>query len=128
MEILESVKVCIAKALDKATADGHNVDGGLKAIGLTDQRETTVVWSKSTGLPLHKAIVWMDARTSSICRYIIFITIIPLFLSFLMILSSSQETRERTLRRTIPFCGVLWLANKHILLCNEAALADGECG
>ncbi|EOA35035.1 hypothetical protein CARUB_v10020141mg [Capsella rubella] len=68
MEILESVKVCIAKALDKATADGHNVDGGLKAIGLTDQRETIVVWSKSTGLPLHKAIVWMDARTSSICR------------------------------------------------------------
>ncbi|CAN6999981.1 unnamed protein product [Brassica oleracea var. botrytis] len=68
MEILESVKVCIAKAIDKATADGHNVDGGLKAIGLTDQRETTVVWSKSTGLPLHKAIVWMDARTSSICR------------------------------------------------------------
>lgn len=72
MEILESVKVCIAKALDKATADGHNVDGGLKAIGLTDQRETTVVWSKSTGLPLHKAIVWMDARTSSICRYLHF--------------------------------------------------------
>ena len=80
MEILESVKVCIAKALDKATADGHNVDGGLKAIGLTDQRETTIVWSKSTGLPLHKAIVWMDARTSSICRYIyIIITIYGLF-------------------------------------------------
>jgi len=85
MEILESVKVCIAKALDKATADGHNVDGGLKAIGLTDQRETTVVWSKSTGLPLHKAIVWMDARTSSICRYI---TFIDLFLFFLYGLST----------------------------------------
>ncbi|KAF8389149.1 hypothetical protein HHK36_025842 [Tetracentron sinense] len=68
MEILESVKVCIAKALDKATADGHNVDKGLKAIGLTNQRETTLVWSKSTGFPLYNAIVWMDARTSSICR------------------------------------------------------------
>lgn len=68
-EILESVKVCIAKALDKATADGYNVDGGLKAIGLTNQRETTLVWSKSTGLPLYNAIVWMDARTSSICRF-----------------------------------------------------------
>ncbi|XP_010537930.1 PREDICTED: glycerol kinase [Tarenaya hassleriana] len=67
MEILESVKLCVAKAVDKATADGHNVDAGLKAIGLTDQRETTVVWSKSTGLPLYNAIVWMDARTSSIC-------------------------------------------------------------
>ncbi|GAB4850060.1 hypothetical protein Ancab_029359 [Ancistrocladus abbreviatus] len=68
MEILESVRVCMAKALDKATAEGHNVDSGLKAIGLTNQRETTVIWSKSTGLPLYNAIVWMDARTSSICR------------------------------------------------------------
>ncbi|KAL5575772.1 hypothetical protein UlMin_017471 [Ulmus minor] len=68
MEILESVRVCMAKALDKATADGHNVDNGLKAIGLTNQRETTLVWSKSTGAPLYNAIVWMDVRTSSICR------------------------------------------------------------
>ncbi|XP_077237986.1 glycerol kinase-like [Tasmannia lanceolata] len=67
-EILESVRICMEKALDKATADGHNVDAGLKAIGLTNQRETTVVWSKSTGLPLYNAIVWMDVRTSSICR------------------------------------------------------------
>ncbi|KAH9723269.1 glycerol kinase [Citrus sinensis] len=55
----------MAKALDKATADGHNVDTGLKAIGLTNQRETTVLWSKSTGCPLYNAIVWMDARNSS---------------------------------------------------------------
>ncbi|KAK9281170.1 hypothetical protein L1049_004065 [Liquidambar formosana] len=68
MEILESVRICAAKALDKATADGHNVDNGLKAIGLTNQRETTLVWSKSTGCPLYNAIVWMDVRTSSICR------------------------------------------------------------
>ncbi|KAG2258089.1 hypothetical protein Bca52824_077383 [Brassica carinata] len=39
----------------------------LEGHGLTDQRDT-IVWSKSTGLPLHKAIVCMDARTSSICR------------------------------------------------------------
>ncbi|KAM0939070.1 putative glycerol kinase [Dioscorea sansibarensis] len=68
MEILESVRVCTAKAMDKATAEGFNVDGGLKAIGLTNQRETTVIWSKSSGLPLYNAIVWMDVRTSSICR------------------------------------------------------------
>ncbi|OIW11978.1 hypothetical protein TanjilG_02185 [Lupinus angustifolius] len=67
MEILESVKVCVAKAVDKATADGFNVDKNLKAIGLTNQRETTLVWSKSTGAPLYNAIVWMDARTTSIC-------------------------------------------------------------
>nr|CAD1827774.1 unnamed protein product [Ananas comosus var. bracteatus] len=68
MEIMESVRVCMAKAIDKATADGYNVDAGLKAVGLTNQRETTVAWSKSTGRPLYNAIVWMDVRTSSICR------------------------------------------------------------
>ena len=69
MEILESVKVCMAKAVDKASAEGHNVDAALKAIGLTNQRETTLVWSKSTGRPLYNAIVWMDVRTTSICRF-----------------------------------------------------------
>ncbi|GAV78236.1 FGGY_N domain-containing protein/FGGY_C domain-containing protein [Cephalotus follicularis] len=68
VEILESVRACMAKAVDKATADGHNVDDGLKAIGLTNQRETTLLWSKSTGSPLYNAIVWMDVRTSSVCR------------------------------------------------------------
>ncbi|KAM6585978.1 hypothetical protein CsatB_012980 [Cannabis sativa] len=68
MEILKSAKDCIAKAVEKAKEDGHDVENGLKAIGLTNQRETTLVWSKSTGAPLHHAIVWMDVRTSSICR------------------------------------------------------------
>ncbi|KAK1395940.1 Glycerol kinase [Heracleum sosnowskyi] len=68
MEILESVRTCMTKAIEKATADGHDVEKGLKAIGITNQRETTVIWSKSTGAPLHNAIVWMDVRTTSICR------------------------------------------------------------
>ncbi|KAF5739068.1 glycerol kinase [Tripterygium wilfordii] len=68
MEILESVRLCMAKAINKATAEGHNIDNGLKAIGLTNQRETTLLWSKSTGCPLHNAIVWMDVRTSAVCR------------------------------------------------------------
>ena len=69
MEILESVRVCMAEAVKKAAAAGHDVIAGLKAVGITNQRETTVFWSKTTGLPLYNAIVWMDARTSSICRY-----------------------------------------------------------
>lgn len=72
MEILESARICMAKAVDKATADGHNVDSELKAIGLTNQRETVVMWSKSSGCPLHNAIVWMDIRTSAICRFLFF--------------------------------------------------------
>jgi glycerol kinase len=37
------------------------------AIGITNQRETTVVWNRATGKPIHNAIVWQDRRTASIC-------------------------------------------------------------
>lgn len=40
----------------------------IAAIGITNQRETTVVWDKETGEPIHKAIVWLDKRTTSICE------------------------------------------------------------
>ena len=39
----------------------------IKGIGITNQRETTVVWDKQTGEPIHKAIVWQDRRTAKIC-------------------------------------------------------------
>ena len=41
---------------------------GVAAIGITNQRETTVVWDRSTGKPIHPAIVWQDRRTSDLCR------------------------------------------------------------
>ncbi|WP_170179785.1 glycerol kinase GlpK [Flavivirga rizhaonensis] len=40
----------------------------IAAIGITNQRETTVVWDKETGEPIHNAIVWLDKRTSEICK------------------------------------------------------------
>src|SRR3954470_3623174 len=39
----------------------------LAAIGITNQRETVVVWDRSTGQPIHRAIVWQDRRTSDVC-------------------------------------------------------------
>jgi glycerol kinase len=39
----------------------------ISAIGITNQRETTVLWDRSNGMPVHKAIVWQDRRTSSTC-------------------------------------------------------------
>jgi glycerol kinase len=39
----------------------------LAAVGITNQRETTVVWDKATGTPIHNAIVWQDTRTDKIC-------------------------------------------------------------
>lgn len=68
MEILETVRICMREALEKAKNAGKPVDKALRAVGITNQRETTLVWSKSTGKPLHNAVVWMDVRTSSICR------------------------------------------------------------
>ena len=41
--------------------------GGIAAIGITNQRETAVVWERSTGVPIHRAIVWQDRRTAEVC-------------------------------------------------------------
>jgi glycerol kinase len=42
-------------------------DGELAAIGITNQRETTIVWDRETGEPVHNAIVWQDRRTAALC-------------------------------------------------------------
>ncbi|MEB8387366.1 glycerol kinase GlpK [Rhodobacteraceae bacterium KMM 6894] len=42
--------------------------GDIAAIGITNQRETTLVWDRATGAPLHNAIVWQDRRTADTCR------------------------------------------------------------
>lgn len=52
----------------KAVLIKNNVKASeVAAIGITNQRETTVVWDKNTGEPIHNAIVWQDRRTASIC-------------------------------------------------------------
>ncbi|SER11014.1 glycerol kinase [Faunimonas pinastri] len=43
----------------------------LAAIGIANQRETTVLWDRRTGLPIHNAIVWQDRRTSEMCRRLV---------------------------------------------------------
>ncbi|HYD43938.1 MAG TPA: glycerol kinase GlpK, partial [Phenylobacterium sp.] len=42
-------------------------DGEVAAIGITNQRETVVIWDRATGAPIHKAIVWQDRRTADVC-------------------------------------------------------------
>jgi glycerol kinase len=54
--------------LQKVVSD-HKVDvSGIKAIGITNQRETTIVWDRQTGEPVYNAIVWQDKRTAYICE------------------------------------------------------------
>lgn len=50
-----------------AMKDAGIKPGELAAIGITNQRETTVVWNKNTGEPYHNALVWQDTRTADIC-------------------------------------------------------------
>ena len=64
LEIWANTQVVIKEALAKASIRGDQV----AAVGLANQRETTVVWDKRTGKPYHNAIVWRDIRTVDICN------------------------------------------------------------
>ncbi|KAJ5322938.1 Glycerol kinase [Penicillium brevicompactum] len=65
LEIVASVETCISEAVQKFEAAGHNRTT-IKCIGITNQRETTIVWDHQTGEPLHNGIVWTDTRSQSI--------------------------------------------------------------
>src|SRR6056297_825387 len=60
MEIWENTKDVVTTGLDEADLDPEQ----LEAIGITNQRETTIVWDKETGKPVHNALVWQDRRTT----------------------------------------------------------------
>lgn len=63
MEIWARTQDVIKGALEKGKVDPTEI----AAVGITNQRETTVVWNKKTGKPYHNAIVWQDTRTKAIC-------------------------------------------------------------
>ena len=62
--IWKNTEHVIHQAISKAKISLND----LKAIGITNQRETTVVWNKKTGIPIHNAIVWQCTRTDRICQ------------------------------------------------------------
>ena len=63
MEIYSTVWAVMMEVITRADIDTHDV----AAIGITNQRETTVVWDKTTGKPIYNAIVWQCRRTAEIC-------------------------------------------------------------
>lgn len=63
-EIWASSEFCIARALKDAGLKGQDI----AAVGITNQRETTGLWTRGTGKPLGRAIVWQDRRTADICQ------------------------------------------------------------
>jgi glycerol kinase len=63
LEIWRNCREVIVGALAKAGLNAADI----AAVGITNQRETIVVWEKATGLPIHPAIVWQDTRTAELC-------------------------------------------------------------
>jgi glycerol kinase len=64
VEIWDNVQEVVAGALHKAGITSADV----KAVGITNQRETTLLWDRRTGKPVHNAVVWQDTRTDALCR------------------------------------------------------------
>ncbi|MCS6711531.1 glycerol kinase GlpK [Brachybacterium sp. EF45031] len=62
-EIWYNTREAIGQALSRANINRHQI----AAVGITNQRETAVVWDKTTGEPVYNAIVWQDTRTQKIC-------------------------------------------------------------
>ena len=63
-EIWRSQLDAIGEAMKNARVDAS----AIAAIGITNQRETTLLWDRASGAPLHRAIVWQDRRTSALCE------------------------------------------------------------
>jgi glycerol kinase len=88
----------------------------LAAIGITNQRETTVVWDRKTGKPIHRAIVWQDRRTASLCDE-------------LKAAGHEAEVRRRTGLVVDPYFSgtkVRWILD-HVRGARERAAAGGLC-
>ncbi|KAH8666682.1 hypothetical protein BX600DRAFT_481122 [Xylariales sp. PMI_506] len=67
LELIGTVRECIEKAVEDFVSKGYS-KSRIRAIGITNQRETTVCWDKNTGEPLCNAVVWPDTRTKDIVR------------------------------------------------------------
>jgi len=63
-EIWQTTLASCKAAFDDAGVTANDI----AAIGITNQRETTIIWDRKTGKPIHNAIVWQDRRTSDLCR------------------------------------------------------------
>lgn len=65
MEILDSQMSVLSQLIEEQQIKASEI----KAIGITNQRETAIVWDKNTGKPVYNAIVWQDKRTADICEH-----------------------------------------------------------
>ena len=102
-EIWDKTQEVISGALKQANILGSD----LSAIGITNQRETTVAWDATTGMPLHNAIVWQDTRTAD-------------FLDSL----SAEKKAEITGKSGLPVAPYFSGSKMHWLANNSSAVSD----
>ncbi|KAK4529839.1 hypothetical protein CCYA_CCYA02G0696 [Cyanidiococcus yangmingshanensis] len=88
LEILRNARLCIAAVCHQAETKGISPLKDIQCLGLTNQRETVVAWDRTTGQPLHPAIVWQDTRTRDLCAA----------LTAVSETSASLETKPASLR------------------------------
>ena len=67
MDLWQTTQQTLTAVLAKANIQAAQIAG----IGITNQRETVIVWDKATGKPLYNAIVWQDRRTAAFCEYLV---------------------------------------------------------
>ena len=64
----ESIWSSVQYACRKALEDSGLNNTDIKAIGITNQRETTIVWNRKTGMPVYNALVWQSRQTNELCE------------------------------------------------------------
>ena len=64
----EEIWQSVVAAAEQAVAEARVRPGDVQAIGITNQRETTLLWDRRSGAPVQRAIVWQDRRTAERCR------------------------------------------------------------
>jgi glycerol kinase len=72
---MTTVNVCLDQMYYNATNGGVTPEGltknNLMALGITNQRETSIMWDKRTGKPLHNGLVWLDTRTRVVVKNLV---------------------------------------------------------
>ena len=68
LDIISLIQTCLATASNKLNIHLDRLLPEIDGIGITNQRETTILWDKTTSKPIHNAIVWQDRRTTDFCN------------------------------------------------------------
>lgn len=137
-EYVGSVRTCLDEVAKQVNPKQ------LKGIGITNQRETTVLWDKRTGKPLHPSLIWSDGRTAAIVKRMIertpskskdelrvrMLSCSPFSLSLFFFLHLPipylSSILDRPLSLYLSHSAPLWSTYQHLLQCSQDQVDHGE--